>query len=97
MLGRLILLSVLSVAVSAASKPAPKPEPIILPDKYTPIFYEHLQGKERERCEKYVEELTIMEKRKRMGMVQPWDKEKMEKKQLKIADDYDKYCLRLQK
>ncbi|HEY9100598.1 hypothetical protein [Chitinimonas sp.] len=97
MYGRLILLCLLPLTVLAASKPAPKEEPIVLPDKYAPIFYEHLQGKEKERCEKYVGELTMMEKRKRMGMVQNWDKEKMEKKQQKIAEDYDRYCLRLQK
>ncbi|MGQ5524605.1 hypothetical protein ACUHMQ_15280 [Chitinimonas sp. PSY-7] len=82
---RLILLALLSSTVLAA-----------LPDKYSPILYEHLEGKERTRCDKYVDELKIIEKRKAGGRVKPWDRDKMDAKEKQIEKNYDKYCLRLQ-
>ena len=88
MLARLILPMLLLVPAMAAQP--------TLPDKYSPILYEHLPGKEKARCEKYVNELVLIEKRKKMG-AKPWDLEKMAAKQAKIEADYDKYCLRLQK
>lgn len=84
MLPRLTL--ILLVSVSALAE---------LPEKYSAVYYEQLQGKEKARCDKYVTELKVMDKRKSMGRVQPWDLEKMKVKQQKIEKDYDKYCLRL--
>ncbi|QDQ27892.1 hypothetical protein FNU76_16915 [Chitinimonas arctica] len=95
MFTRLVLLALLSpVAFAAPSKS--KAEPIVLADKYSPIFYEHLQGKERTRCEQYVRELTLMAKRQQMG-IRPGDATKMTAKRQLIEANYDKYCLRLQK
>ncbi|WP_269532612.1 hypothetical protein [Chitinimonas sp. BJYL2] len=75
------------------SLPALAADPVTLPDKYTPIFYEHLKGKEKDRCDKYVKELKVMETRKRLG-AQPWELERMAAKRDKIEKDYDKFCLR---
>jgi hypothetical protein len=66
----------------------------VLPDKYTPIFWEHLKGFERARCQRYVDELMRMEQRKRLG-VRPWELDKMQARATKIDKDYDRYCLKL--
>ncbi|QNM97839.1 hypothetical protein [Chitinimonas koreensis] len=90
-----LILAALLALPALAAKPKPTPEPITLPDKYSPIFYEHLTGPEKTRCEKYVDELMLMEKRQRMGATKPWDLEKMKAKRQRIDADYDKYCLRM--
>lgn len=91
---RLITLLLLSTTGYAAAIAPPTPAP--LANKYAPILYEHLPAKEKARCDKYVQELTLIEKRKAMG-TKPWDIEKMAVRQKQIDTDYDKYCLGLRK
>ncbi|MBV1776406.1 hypothetical protein KSF73_11860 [Burkholderiaceae bacterium DAT-1] len=73
--------------------PEPKEMPVTLPDKYTPIMIEHLQPFERARCEKMINELKLMETRKRMG-VRAWELDKMQARAKAIETNYDRYCLK---
>jgi len=83
----------LIAATLAQAAPARKAEPpIALPDKYAADKYADLQPFERSRCDGYVNELTLMEKRKRLG-VRAGDAAAMEKRTAQIDKLYDRYCL----
>jgi hypothetical protein len=68
--------------------------PIVLPEKYAPEKYAGLKPFERERCDRYLSELTLMEKRKRLGL-NPGEAAKMRDRSAKIDQNYDRYCLKL--
>ncbi|MBV8467269.1 MAG: hypothetical protein JO218_15110 [Burkholderiales bacterium] len=63
-----------------------------LPDKYAADKYADLQPFERGRCDGYVKELTLIEKRKHLGM-RAGDAEAMAKRTAQIDKLYDRYCL----
>lgn len=82
----------LTAAAQAAKPPAPKP--LEIPTKFEAINYETLVEYERKRCDGFVEEYRIIEKRKQLGGGRQWEVDKMLAKQKKIDGDYDRYCLK---
>jgi hypothetical protein len=91
---RVVILLVSTVAAMATlAAPAHKAEsPIALPEKYSSDKYADLQPGERSRCDGYVKELTLMEKRKRLGL-HAGEAEAMQKRTTQIDTLYDRYCL----
>ncbi|MBV8658505.1 MAG: hypothetical protein JO142_11835 [Burkholderiales bacterium] len=87
---RLMLWCCMAVNVLAGSA---KPAVIELPEKYTPDHYANLQPFERDRCDRYVNELRLMAKREHMGG-RPGDADKMKARTEQIDKDYNKYCLK---
>jgi hypothetical protein len=79
--------------MAALAAPARKAEPpITLPDKYSADKYADLQPGERTRCDGYISELTLMEKRRRLGL-HAGEAEAMQKRATQIDTLYDRYCL----
>jgi hypothetical protein len=88
-----ILLCAPVICVVASAAPAHKAEPpVTLPDKYAADKYADLQPFERSRCDGYVSELTLMEKRKRLGL-HAGEAQAMEKRAAQIDKLYDRYCV----
>ena len=88
-MARVMLWCSLMVNVWAASAPAT----VDLAEKYTPEHYANLKPFERDRCDRFVNELRLMQKRKQMG-ARPGDADKMKERSEQIDKDYDKYCLK---
>jgi hypothetical protein len=85
----MLALGLLSTTVLGASRAAP----VSLPEKYTAEHYARLQPYERERCDRFVNQLYLIAKRKQLGGLHSNDKGDMAKRAEQIDKDYEKYCL----
>jgi hypothetical protein len=89
---RCLMLAVclLSAAVADAARRAPA---IVLPEKYAAEHYARLQPYERQRCERYVNQLYLIEARKQLGALHNSDRSDMAKRAEQLSKDYDTFCL----
>jgi hypothetical protein len=85
--------SLICLLLAGSTLAATRGTPIALPDKYSAEKYADLKPYERQRCDRLVNELKLIEKRRQLGAIHSATKTDMDKRREQIDADYDRFCL----